>query len=145
MSGLMAIELGAHPWAPTADTVSIEVLNYYDAPLTGIIERAGVRYLFHCIVGQTSPRSVWVYSALSDQDMSALAGLEGSELDEWITSVIDGRDVTLALALPNRGVRHAHRLVGDRSLPTMLDAFLTQLEADIEDDRKAKAELLIAQ
>src|SRR5438309_5520956 len=67
------IEIGRFPWAPSRDSELVDVINYYDWPLEGIIEQHSTQFLFRCISGEGERASLWVYGAVSDRERGELA------------------------------------------------------------------------
>lgn len=105
MSDQVILSSGARPWLPTADTEAVEMLSYYDGPLIGIFRQHGVAYLFRCLGGELAAANLWLYSPLTEADVSAILASEGTEFDSLLDRVSEGL-VTVALASDQDGLLH---------------------------------------
>lgn len=105
MAEPIRIERWSRPWEPAKDARLVETLNYYDIPLSGIIEQGGDRYLFMCLEGQMGTTHVWAYRALTDQELSRLENTEGPEaLGTVMEELLDQGSLTIAVASDEEGI-----------------------------------------
>lgn len=105
MAELIRIERWSRPWEPAKDARLVETLNYYDMPLSGIVEQGGDRYLFMCLAGQIGTTHLWAYRALADQDLSRLEGADGPEaLGTVMGELLEQGPLTIVVASDEEGV-----------------------------------------
>jgi hypothetical protein len=105
MADTIQVERWHRPWEPAKDARLLETLNYYDMPLSGIVEQHGVKHLFDCIAGHLEHQHLWVYRCLTDQE---LAEIEEPDTPERLRSVLDDLlsrgPMTLAVADDDDGI-----------------------------------------
>lgn len=105
MAELIRIVGWSRPWEPAKDARLVETLNYYDMPLSGIIEQGGNRYLFICLAGQMGNTHLWAYRALTDNELSRLEGTDGPEaLGTVMEELLEQGPLTIVVASDEEGV-----------------------------------------
>lgn len=83
MSDQIQIHLGSRPWQPAGGTSLMEVYDFQDHPVSGVLEQAGTTYLFSWIVGDLDRASIWIYTPLSSADLRKLEETAGESF--WST------------------------------------------------------------
>jgi hypothetical protein len=65
MSDQIRLEVGHQPWKPSPDSQMVVEYQYYDIPLSGILEQDGQQYMFVCLDGADENLSVWWYTLIN--------------------------------------------------------------------------------
>jgi hypothetical protein len=95
MADQIAIEVGARPWEPTAESEVVETYAYYDQPILGLIRQSGHPYVFRCVDLVGDRYSVWAYVLIEDREVARLD--EADDLNDALTEVTAGKPFTVAL------------------------------------------------
>jgi hypothetical protein len=87
----------------------IRELDRWDIPTAGILRhrRRGQYWLFRCLDGASSPRSVWAYAAVSRAEVRELKHLVGGELRRRLDEILNRGTPILVTAEERAGVIHA--------------------------------------
>jgi hypothetical protein len=102
MADQLVLPIGGLPWDPGAGAILVEELLRYDAPLIGVLEQAGNKYLFWCILGQADPSSLWAYVLLEESDIVLLQEADYRTLNAVVASIAEGRTVQFAMVLKDQ-------------------------------------------
>ena len=98
MMGRIRPEAGARPWLPARDVEEVELLDFYDIPLAGIIRQNGVMYLYTCILGQDADENLWAYAPLTKDEVVDLLVASGEQVDVAIERALWNKPVVIAAA-----------------------------------------------
>lgn len=131
MSDQVAIESGHEPWLPTTDAKTGPVLLFHDAPLCGLIEQHGAKFLYWCIEGHAQTWNVWAYTHITEREAQALEA--STDLDAAVSALVDTHLLTIAIA------HEDHGLIGhvDAVRQSALDPATRFLVSNIEDPQLA--------
>lgn len=115
----MKIELGRAPWKPTVDTILLEEYNYYNIPLSGLIQQeevwadmAGgpyygeVFYLFANIVGPDEDVSVWGYVKMTPQQIEDLENLDPEPFRAKVRTLME-KPCVIAVMVEGHGITNS--------------------------------------
>jgi hypothetical protein len=92
-------EDGARPWLPASDVTALAVYHEWNVPLAGLLEQAGNRFLFTCLLGEESDSSsVWAYAPISDQEITKLEKLTGDEFADALDASLANKALVVAFA-----------------------------------------------
>jgi hypothetical protein len=92
------LEPGAFPWELTRrGSETIETLNFYDLPLSGIVRQGSRTVLYQCVNGHFGRVNFWHYTVLSDDEVHEIQSVVGDALRP-ILSRFSGRPGVLAVA-----------------------------------------------
>lgn len=144
MAELIRIERWSRPWEPAKDARLVETLNYYDMPLSGIIEQGGDRYLFMCLAGQMGTTHLWAYRALANQDLSRLEGADGPEaLGTVMEELLEQGPLTIAVASEEEGVFGAAEAPTTEraALEVAVDRIVEELDEYLERSKSRTVEI----
>lgn len=100
MGDVINLEKGFSPWRPAPDAVLAKEYAYYEIPLAGVIEQAGVRYFFHSVAVDEHV-SLWVYMHLSPTQEDVL---DSASREDFMDAVNFEGAGMLALALEGPGI-----------------------------------------
>ncbi|MEV5159431.1 hypothetical protein [Streptomyces sp. NPDC053728] len=117
MSERIALQLGAHPWAPSRSVRMVHELNFYDMPTEGILKKRFLPsyYFFACIDGVATEYNLWVYSAISWSEARQLRRLKTSKLRSFEVRLLVDRPLVVAMAHEEGGIVHqSHVQVSDQ-------------------------------
>jgi hypothetical protein len=89
MNDRVRIQAGAHPWQPSPESELVATYHQYDKPLVGLLRQNGSLFLFRCVEGHADDVSLWVYSAVSEEDVSTIDAVDDidAELDRLLSGV----------------------------------------------------------
>lgn len=102
MTDLIEVTIGARPWLPSEDAVTVAEFDRFNFPTTGLISQGSRMYLFDCVDGHAMEGNVWVYVQVSDQEAQALRRLTGRELIDGVDRAFQGRPLMGVLAIDGR-------------------------------------------
>jgi len=103
MSDVIRVAHGQTPWQPYGSEV-IEVFNFYDQPLMGIIRQDGCLYLFDCLYGHVEGLSLWLYSLIQESDAQELANASADEFDHIRGRLHASERGVMAIAIDDVGI-----------------------------------------
>ncbi len=133
MSDFMRIERSHRPWEPAHGATLIETLNYYDQPLSGIIEQDGSYYLFDCVAGHLDDRHLWCYRHLTDAELDAVRSSEpGEPARQLLAELLTEGPFVVAVADDEGGILGAHEVdnLEPDTLRTAVDLILDEFRVD---------------
>jgi hypothetical protein len=117
---------GADVLAPVDGTSVVETLNYYDGPLSAILDVDGLAFLAECESGHLDTTQVWSYKVLTPGTLSEFADFTGSsqQLEAWLDARLTLAPVVLVRA-------EAYRICDLRRVSDLsrLDEAVAQLAA----------------
>lgn len=74
MSDQIRLEAGHQPWKPSSSSKIVVEYQYYDIPLSGVLEQEGQEYLFVCMDGADENVSVWWYTLINPEQRELIEG-----------------------------------------------------------------------
>lgn len=96
------VDHGVEPWKLSSQTRLIEVLDFYNIPLAGIVEQEDVEhtrsFLFVCASGEDSDTNVWLYAPLDEVEVAELQSVVGDDVVQSIARALQNKVLTGAVA-----------------------------------------------
>jgi hypothetical protein len=120
MADQIMIQDGAYPWTPSGGSELVETYAYYDQPTLGLIQQAGLLYVFRCVDLVDDRYSLWAYALIEDQEAARLS--EAKDLPLALAEVTAGKPFTVALAEEEGGIFEWWFLAELEGSPSILDS-----------------------
>jgi hypothetical protein len=126
MGDYVQIELGRRPWQPTEDAESVEVFDFHDMPLAGIIRQHDVLFAYWCVDGAPQQASIWSYVWIDDSERSQLE--DSDDLYTTLDELMSQRARVIALAEESKGIIETALVERDESMRAYWSQLLDQTE-----------------
>lgn len=143
----LAIAQGASPWLLTGDdqTVAVEVLQYHDMPLAGVVRQDGLPVLYQCVIGHVESIHLWHYAPLTEEVLDGLLGCGPDDLAARLAD-ISHLPGALALATDHLGIVSVRHVDPQVDIESPIRALYDELKALLADaSRRADVQRVTAE